>query len=334
MLEPSASPSLCNGQPGRATYRLRELKFFHRLGQSFWSWISRNTLLISTAAILILMVVATDRTVRSVASHGEYPGGCDWFGYMRQAQLFRERGVIGGLNTAIADPVTRYLIEKGKSLAMLPSRWAYLVGPQCHNYQIRTDQVILQYPPGTGFVLSFFPEGVQARSAFVLWSVTILLICSLPALATRSPLVPLLAGALGLYCLYVLHYFADTWSIPASIAASLSAGYFTVASFAASSLRRRLLLTLALGLLLGLSVSIRIPNAFMIFGYVAVLGSALLLRRTREYAMRVVGFIGSFMVGLVPVFAANSINAGGPLATTYAAGDTVPLNFAWQSMRE
>src|SRR5262245_2224455 len=72
----------------------------------------------------------------------------------------------------------------------------------------------------------------------------------------------------------------------------------------------------------------------MIFGYVAVLGSALLLKRTREYAVRVVGFIGSFMVGLVPVFAANSINAGGPLAATYGAGDTVPLNFAWQSMRE
>jgi hypothetical protein len=94
--------------------------------------------------------------------------GCDWFGYLRQARLFRENGPIGGLDTALRDDRTRYLVGVAKATGLDPDVWDYGVAPYCHHYKPRTDRVVLQYPPGTGFVHALWPEeGRQARASEV-----------------------------------------------------------------------------------------------------------------------------------------------------------------------
>ena len=135
------------------------------------------------------------------------------------------------LNTVIKDPVTLYLVERFKSLEIPSNRWRYGVGPHSHNYNSQTDRVVLQYPPGTGYTLSIFHEGEQVRSAFVRWSIIILILCVLILLRARSPVVPILSAFVGLICLFALWRCFTYPSIPGSIAISLWVAYLTVKSY-------------------------------------------------------------------------------------------------------
>lgn len=85
--------------------------------------------------------------------------GCDPFGYARQAVLFRHNGLLAGLNTAIDTIETRKLIAAAKSIDPDVSHWYQAIAPHCHFYRAAVDHIVLQYPPGTGLVLSLFPDG-------------------------------------------------------------------------------------------------------------------------------------------------------------------------------
>lgn len=125
------------------------------------------------ASIVVLLGVFANDVSRQ-AGHAELPAGCDQFGYLRQARLFQEHGWRGGLNTALQDPQTSYLIEQTSALQGSPALWAHGVAPHCHHYDERTRWVILQYPPGIGFLFSLFPEGVQASWTFALAGLVVL----------------------------------------------------------------------------------------------------------------------------------------------------------------
>ena len=281
---------------------------------------------------LLVMVAATYICILELTSYFDYPGGCDWFGYSRQARLFQERGSVSGLNTAITDSVTRYVIEKVKSLN-LPEHlaehplvgWYHAIGPHCHNYKPDTDQLVLQYPPGTGWLLSFFKEGVQARSAFIFWMLAALAICLWNAIDECSLVIPALATLLYFFCLFSMWYFLNDWSIPGSVVSAVLAAYCIVTAYCSRSLYRHLLWIGLSGLALGLSANFRVANILLIFGFAVVLGWGILRRPVRENAIRFITFFGTLAVGALPTLAANTINAGRPFATPYPLWATEPL---------
>src|SRR5712671_366772 len=205
--------------------------------------------------------------------------GCDWFGYLRQARLFRENGPIGGLDTALRDDRTRYLVGVAKATGLDPDVWDYGVAPYCHHYKPRTDRVVLQYPPGTGFLHALWPEeGRQARLTYAASGVLILAILLGVIATARAATVPLLAAALGLFCYLGMHMFVYDRSIPPSVVMALGLGWLTVVLAGAPSPQRRVLLAGALGLLIGLSASLRLPNILLAAGPLAVLGVAFMRR--------------------------------------------------------
>jgi hypothetical protein len=82
-----------------------------------------------------------------------------------------------------------------------------------------------------------------------------------------------------------------------------------------------------IGLVLGLSVNFRLPNLFLVAGYVLFLGIAFLWSRTFASFMRGLIFGVAFVVGMAPTLIANAINAGNPLTTTYGSDDAVAPEF-------
>jgi hypothetical protein len=102
------------------------------------------------------------------------------------------------------------------------------------------------------------------------------------------------------------------------------AGYLTARLFATGAARQRLLLTALVGLLLGLAVTFRLPNAFLSAGYFVFFLVAFLMARNKETFLQGLAFGLAFVIGVAPTLAANAINAGSPFATTYGGIDVAP----------
>src|SRR3569833_418663 len=101
-------------------------------------------LLLVTACIAIL--------VAGSVSTPYFAYGADAFGYLSQGKLFREKGLLHGLNTHLRHEEVQFLIHTAESLHLPPQQWSEMVAPHAHHYNAKTHAIILQYPPGTGLV--------------------------------------------------------------------------------------------------------------------------------------------------------------------------------------
>jgi len=282
---------------------------------------------VSIVAVALALTVACASDILRAARFVEDARGCDWFGYIRQAGLFRDRGVTGGLDTAISDDRTLYLIDVAKSLGEPSRSWAHGIAPQCHHYKPSVDRIVLQYPPGTGFVHSWLPDGTQARWAFVGGAAVVLLILLGPTVNARTTTVPLVTAALGAFFFHGMYKFVHDRSILPSAVAALVLGWLTVASANASTPPRRMLLIGMLGLASGLSASFRLTNVFLVAGPLIVAAFTFVRRPGWPTLAPIAVLGGTVLIGLTPVFMANAINAGHPLLTTYDEGDA-----SWPSL--
>jgi hypothetical protein len=114
-----------------------------------------------------------------------------------------------------------------------------------------------------------------------------------------------------------------SYSVAPTMIVCAVAGFLT-AKLLTGSLRHRLVLTLLVGLLIGLSVNFRLPNLLLAAGYGLYLAGAFLLMRTRQTLLQGAVFGVACLVGMAPTLIANAINAGSPFATTYGGVDAVP----------
>src|SRR5262245_19716249 len=165
---------------------------------------------IAVVAALMVLAGAVYLNATSVAGFVEYPVGCDWFGYLRQARLFQERGTIGGFNTSVTDEITRYVLDIAMSLGRPLIDWKLAVAPLCHSYQPISGRIVVQYPPGVGWLFSFFPAGFQARSSFVFCSFAMVVVLGAILLHAMRAAIAAIAAGLGIVCLFAIHYFVNT----------------------------------------------------------------------------------------------------------------------------
>ncbi len=283
-------------------------------------------------ASLVLLLWLHYDTYRAYNKKLDFAYACDDFGYLRQARLFEQNGLIGGLDTALVDENTTYLIAKLKGLAE-PDQWAHMVGPHCHNYKAQTDRVILQYPPLTGLLLSLFTEGVQTRMVLALVDAILVGFLAFVAISARVWTVPLLAAALGAFLFFGLKRYGGSLSIVGSTLLLMITGYLTVIISDASRARRLPAAEFALGLVLGLSVGFRIANLLLVSGYGVILGITLVRRPGPRTGSSVLAMLAGFILGVSPVLAANAINAGRLLASTYGRADATPVVWTRETLQ-
>ena len=250
-------------------------------------------------------------------SRGVYDDIC----YLRQAHLFQKHG-LGGIDTNIAFDDDHYLKDKLKEIGF--QEWNDPKRAPCHTYIPTLDKYVLQYPPGTGFVLSLFPSGFQMVPLYVLASVVTVVFCFV-ALTYASTLYRLmLVAAFGDSAIYLMiNPSKASYSVAPTMMVCAIAGYLTAKLFVAEP-RHRLILLALVGLLIGLSVNFRLPNLFLATGYGLYLAGAFLLARNRETFLQGVLFGISFLIGMTPTLIANAVNAGSPFSTTYGGVDVAP----------
>lgn len=265
--------------------------------------------------LVCLLILASN--VRTMSHWTEARGVWDDICYLRQAHLFQLRG-IGGLDTDASRDEDHFLQGKLKKIGFPEGAPA-----PCHP-PTASGKYVMQYPPGTGLVLALFPQGHQVVPLYV--SVN-LIVCGFALLAifyARSLPSVAAAGVFGALAVYMMINPAKaSYSIAPTIAVCVVVGYLTALWLIRA--RHNLWLVLLIGLLLGLSVNFRLPNLFLVAGYVLFLGVGFAVSRTATTFVRGLVFGVAFVVGMVPTLVANAINAGSPFATTYSPDDaTVP----------
>jgi hypothetical protein len=270
------------------------------------------------AGFLVVLV----SNVWSISGWNEIRGVYDDICYLRQAHLFQRFG-FDGLDTNILRDDDRYLAGKLKAIDF--PTWNDATTAPCHTLMPATKKRVIQYPPGTGFVLALFPSGFQVIPLYVLASVAAFGF-ALVAISYASTVYSLmLVAAFGDAVIYLMiNPTKASYSMAPTMVVCALAGFLTVKLFSAKELRPRLLLTAALGLLFGLAVNFRLPNLFLSAGYFLFFPVSFLLSRNKATLLQGLLFGLSFLVGIAPTLLANAINAGSPFTTTYGAVDVMP----------
>ena len=266
--------------------------------------------------LICLAILASN--IVTMSRWSEARGVYDDICYLRQAHLFQRFGA-GGLDTNAVRNDDRYFEGKMKEIGFAgwkdPIRWP------CH-YPMPNGKVVMQYPPGTGFLLALFPQGHQVVPLYIAAS---LIVCGLAlsgiALARTLPSI-LGAGVFGALAVYLMVNPAKaSYSVAPTMALCAVAGFLTALWLARD--KRSVLLIALIGLLLGASVNFRLPNALLAAGYFLFLGIPFLWTRSLATFVRGLAFGAGVLVGMAPTLAAQAINAGSALATTYGSADVV-----------
>jgi hypothetical protein len=288
----------------------------------------------TTAILLVSLLVVSAifvSTVESMIKWDEIRWIPDDYCYLRQARLFHDKGLLGGLDTHLEAETVRYLAALSKELGLGPLSGSTFANPPCHFFIDATGKLALQYPPGTGFMLWLFPEGIQVRALYIAGSAVVLLISFGALLRARTIMGIVLVAALGsLTLLLMINPSKGSFSMAPTMPICVVLALLTVIMMEAKQPKVQLAATAALGLLLGLSVNIRIANALLAFGYFLVL--AINTVRMRSVLPGVL-FCVTFAAGILPTPAANWINAGSPFSTPYSTIDLIH-DFGWITIKD
>ena len=265
--------------------------------------------------------------VWSMSRWSEARGVYDDICYLRQAHLFQRFG-IGGLETDISRDDDHYLSSKLKEIGF--PTWSDTGTVPCHTVMPVVNKLVMQYPPGTGFVLALFPQGFQVIPLYLLATVIVFGFALLAISYARSRSSILLSGAFGCLAIYLMINPAKaSYSVAPTMVVCALAGFLTPKMFLAERRQHRLLLTALVGLLIGLAVNFRLPNLLLASGYFLFLVASLILSRKIDVAMQGILFGAAFLTGMAPTLLANAINAGSPFATTYGGTDVTSPDFSF-----
>jgi 4-amino-4-deoxy-L-arabinose transferase-like glycosyltransferase len=134
-----------------------------------------------------------------------------------------------------------------------------------------------------------------------------------------------LVAAFGDAALYLMiNPTKASYSMAPTMMVCALAGFLTAKLFASELHRHRLVLTILIGLLLGLAVNFRLANLFLSAGYFAFFLASFVISRKMDTALQGSLFGMAFLIGIAPTLLANAINVGSPFATTYGGADVVP----------
>jgi hypothetical protein len=284
----------------------------------------------AASAFVCLVILASN--IWTISRWNESRGVYDDICYLRQAHLFQKFG-LGGLDTNIVRDDDHYLSSKLKAIGY--PAWSDPAMAPCHSVMPATQRRVMQYPPGTGFMLALFPAGFQVIPLYVLANVIVFGFALLGIFYARSgPSVPLTAcfGFLAIYMM--INPTKASYSMAPTMVLCAVAGFVTARLFAAGQMRNRILLSALAGLLIGLAVNFRLPNLFLASGYFLFFAGSFLLGRKRETFLQATAFGAACLLGMAPTLLANAINAGSPLATTYAGVDVAPPQLSLSVLRQ
>jgi hypothetical protein len=257
----------------------------------------------------------------------EHRGVTDDLGYLRQAHLFQRFGV-GGLDTNAKWDDDHFYARAQKSAGFDVNDFVN------HNYMPATHKLVIQSPPGVGFLLAFFPEGFQVIPLYVVCSVVVFIFAVFLIGLSPTPTALATCTAFGwASIIFMVNPAKASYSAAPTFAICAVTGWITALFFCSSSRRKKIVCAALVGFLLGVSVNLRIANLFLAAGY--CLGFLIWFAKSRRPGLLLEAslFAISFVLGMIPTLVSNAINAGGPFKTTYGSGDTVLPQYSPEVVR-
>jgi hypothetical protein len=289
----------------------------------------RDDHLLKMACSLICLIVLSSN-LWTMRNWTERTGVYDDICYLRQAHLFQRFG-LSGFDTDITRDDDQYFSTLAREIGY--PAWNDQNRAPCHT-AIGSKRV-LQYPPGTGFVLSIFPAGFQRVPLYTTADIVLFAAVIFAIWSARSRQWIVVSAAVGTAALY---FMVNPAKASASIAPTMIicaiVGFLTDLLINDGKRFHRLGASVLAGLLMGLAVSFRLPNLFLSVGYFAILFATVVWSRKSEDVLRLISFGAAYLVGLIPTLVANAINAGSALSTTYGASDVVPPDLSFSVTRE
>lgn len=273
-------------------------------------------------SIVFLVILASN--VRLMSHWNESRGVYDDICYLRQAHLFQRFG-LQGLDTSLARENDGYLAAKLRSINF--ENWQDGTKAPCHTQTADGKKWVMTPPPGTGFVLALFPEGFQVIPLYALANAIIAGFALYALWRARQPPAVTVAAVFGtLAILFMMNPTKASYSMAPTMVLCAFTGLLTARLFTSED-RSQFLMLGAIGLLLGLSANFRIANVLLSAGYFLFFGVSFLIWRNREKFMEGLTFGLGFLIGVLPVLAANMVNSGNPLVSAYGGVDTQPPSF-------
>jgi hypothetical protein len=218
--------------------------------------------------------------VWTISRWNEARGVYDDVCYLRQAHLFQKFG-LDGLDTNISRDDDHYLSSKLQEIGF--ATWRDVATIPCHTLMPATKKFVMQYPPGTGFMLALFPQGFQVIPLYALATVIISGFAIFAIVSATTMLSIVLTAAFVELAIYLMiNPTKASYSMAPTMVACALAGYLTARLFSERQQRHRLLLTGIVGLLIGLAVNFRLPNLFLSSGYFVFFFVSFLMSRKIE----------------------------------------------------
>jgi hypothetical protein len=263
--------------------------------------------------LLLLLVFAS--LCKTFVGWSEDRGIYDDICYLRQAHLF-ERFGWKGFDTDIVSDDDNYLAQKLKNIGY--PAWNDRTNAPCHNFIPRTGKTVMQYPMGPGLLLAIFPSGFQVAPLYIACTAILLILALASIYLADTPAALFFATLFGGISIYLMNNpVKSSYSLAPTMAVCALTALLTSGLFNAKRPWLRFLMVAAIGLLLGLSVNLRIANLVLAAGFGPWLLIVFLrhpgLSRFLEGAI----FGAAFLIGVLPTLWANHINTGSALISPY-----------------
>ena len=251
--------------------------------------------------------------------------GCDSFGYARQAQLFRKsNNFFSALDTSINKDVQFVLNNWGANTSIKYKDWYQMVAPHAHYFRPDTQEVILQYPPGTGLLLSFFQENKARKILWILSFTSISFLFLARLNISDNPLTNIFIALSCLGSLYITNTFStrsDSIAPSCLIAVLISSLAIRSINFLNKSKKIPLLEILLITFIFGFSLLIRPGNILFFMAPLSIYIIAFKLKIKYTFRAILISF-PVFFSSILPLLKANQINAGSFFSSTYSSIDT------------
>lgn len=268
-------------------------------------------------SIIFLAILANN--VRLISHWTESRGVYDDICYLRQAHLFQRFGW-QGLDTSLVRDDDGYLGAKLRSINF--PDWNDPARVPCHTQTADGKKWVMTPPPGTGFALALFPEGFQVIPLYALANIIVAGFALYGLWRAWHPGALTLAVTFGTVAIcFMINPTKASYSMAPTMVFCALTGLLT-ARLLVDEDRPRLLILAIVGALLGLSASFRIANVLLSAGYFLFFGVSFLVLRNRTSFLQGLSLGLGFLVGVLPVLAANLINSGNPLVSAYGGQDT------------
>jgi hypothetical protein len=263
--------------------------------------------------LLLLLVFAS--LCKTFMGWSEDRGIYDDVCYLRQAHLF-ERFGWKGFDTDIASDDDNYLAQKLKNIDY--PAWNDRNNAPCHNFIPLTGKTVMQYPMGPGLLLAIFPSGFQTAPLYISCTAILLILALVSVYLATSPAGLLLATLFGGLSIYLMNNpVKSSYSLAPTMVVCALTALLISALFNVKRRVPRFWLVAAIGLLLGLSVNLRIANLVLAAGFGPWLLGVFLRRPALSRFLEGVIFGAAFVVGVLPTLWANHVNTGSALISPY-----------------